>query len=251
MIPVFLKQFEAEIEKYKLDTIKIVATPIEENEILSIKESKFLGKPFLPKDMEYPKGLDGTPMILLAQINFIETPKLDNYPTQGVLQLFVSPTDWYDMEDYRILFHEDTNQEFQTDFSFLSDDIYEEIPIYCEHKLAFTKEIEYGGSQDSRFKVTFDGKDYYDFQETLIKEQQDELEIFFDSAGHKIGGYAFFTQSDPRHYDDHKKKDILLLQIDTDEQIMFGDSGVANVFINPDELKKKNFDKAYFNWDCC
>jgi uncharacterized protein YwqG len=44
---------------------------------------------------------------------------------------------------------------------------------------------------------------------------------------------------------------LLLLQIDTDNEIMFGDSGVANVFINEDDLKKKKFDKAYFNWDCC
>ncbi|MGZ4091003.1 MAG: DUF1963 domain-containing protein [Bacteroidia bacterium] len=41
------------------------------------------------------------------------------------------------------------------------------------------------------------------------------------------------------------------MQIDADDEIMFGDSGVANVFINIDELKNKNFDKAYFNWDCC
>jgi uncharacterized protein YwqG len=251
MIPVFLKQFAAEIEKYKLEAVKIVATPIEDNETLLIKQSKFLGKPFLPIEIEYPKSLNGTPMILLAQINFVEIPKLDNYPTQGILQLFVSPTDWYDMEDYSILFHEDTDQEFQTDFSFLTDDIYEESPIYCEHKLSFTKQIEYGGVQDNRFELTFGGKDYDDFQETLTKEQQEELDALFYSTGHKIGGYAFFTQSDPREYEEHKKKDILLFQIDTDDEIMFGDSGVANVFINPDELKKKNFDKAYFNWDCC
>jgi uncharacterized protein YwqG len=44
---------------------------------------------------------------------------------------------------------------------------------------------------------------------------------------------------------------VLLLQIDTDEQIMFGDSGVANVFISPEALRNKQFDQAYFHWDCC
>lgn len=69
---------------------------------------------------------------------------------------------------------------------------------------------------------------------------------------HQIGGYAYFTQSDPR---DNKmvdlKEDLLLLQIDTAEKIMFGDYGVANFFIHPEDLINKQFDKAWFNWDCC
>lgn len=48
-----------------------------------------------------------------------------------------------------------------------------------------------------------------------------------------------------------KTTDVLLLQIDTDEKIMFGDSGVAHLFISPDALKKQQFDQAYFQWDCC
>ena len=259
-IPAFLDDFKSEIEKYKLETIRVLAKPIDKNEILSIKQSKFLGKPFLPISKEYPKDKNNAPMILLAQINFDESPTLDNYPTHGILQLFISPTDWYDVEDYYILFHENPNQEFQTDFSFLTSNLYEESPIDCEHKLSFEKEIEQGGVTDFRFDLEFNGKDYYDYQDTLPKNQQNELNDLFyvvrykiggyGRVGHKIGGYAFFTQSDPREEDDIKKDDVLLFQIDTDEQIMFGDSGVANVFINIDDLKSKNFDKAYFNWDC-
>ncbi|MGZ3920265.1 MAG: YwqG family protein, partial [Bacteroidia bacterium] len=227
------------------------ATPVTDGEILPIKQSKFLGKPFLPVDKLYPKSKNGTPMIMLAQINFAEAPALENYPASGILQLFVSPTDWYDMDDYYILFHENVDQDFQTDFSFLTSDLYEESPINCEHKLTFSKEIEYGGTEDFRFQLNFNGKSYYDYQETLSKSQQEEMDKLFYTIGHKIGGYAYFTQSDPRDYDKLKKNDVLLLQIDTDDEIMFGDSGVANVFINIDELKNKNFDKAYFNWDCC
>ena len=70
-------------------------------------------------------------MILWAQINFEETPKLDHYPTKGIFQIFVSSTGWEDMDDYKILFHKDPNQEFQTEFPFLTKQLYEESPINC------------------------------------------------------------------------------------------------------------------------
>jgi uncharacterized protein YwqG len=253
MIPEFLERFRPQIEKYKLDTVRILAQPIKNGQTLNIIQSKFLGRPYIPKSQSYPICSDGTPMIMLAQINFSEIPELENYPTSGILQLFVHPTDWYNMSnrDYKILFHESNNEDYLTDFNFLTDNLYEESPVYCEHSLTFKKEIEYGGREDFRFQMDFDGLDYFDFQEKLPKAQQEQLDNLFYITGHKIGGYAYFTQSDPRDYNKNTKNDVLLLQIDTDEQIMFGDSGVANLFINLDDLKNKNFNKAYFNWDCC
>lgn len=69
--------------------------------------------------------------------------------------------------------------------------------------------------------------------------------------GHKLLGYPSFTQSDPR-YDTYAKYDTLLLQIDSDgDDIMWGDCGVANFFINKEDLKNKDFSKILYNWDCC
>ncbi|RZK04438.1 MAG: DUF1963 domain-containing protein [Flavobacterium sp.] len=251
MIPPFLEKYKAEIEKYRLETVRITATPIEGSKTLPLTQSKFLGKPYLPLDQEYPKSKNGTPMILWAQINFDEVPKLENYPTTGIFQLFVSSHDWEDMDDYKILFHKEPTKQFQTDFSFLTEELYEERPINREHELTFMKAVEYGGTEDFRFKLDFDGKDYFDFQETLTEEAIEEMDKLFSATGHKIGGYAYFTQSDPRDYDANKKDDQLVLQIDTDDEIMFGDTGVMNIFLNDADLKCQNFTKAYFNWDCC
>lgn len=253
MIPEFLDKFRTQIESYRLETIRILAHPNKDGKKLNIRQSKFLGQPYIPKSQTYPTYSDGTPMILLAQINFSETPQLDNYPQSGILQLFVHPTDWYNMEktDYKILFHESDKEEPLSDFSFLTDKLYEESPVYCEHTLTFSKEIEFGGREDFRFQMDFDGLDYFDFQETLPKEQQEQMDKLFYVIGHKIGGYAFFTQSDPRGNDEKSKHDVLLLQIDTDDEIMFGDSGVANIFLNIEDLKNRKFENAYFNWDCC
>ena len=65
-------------------------------------------------------------------------------------------------------------------------------------------------------------------------------------------GYPAFTQSDPRYYNkEYSKYNTLLLQIDTDENIMWGDSGVANFFIDKEDLENNNFNNILYNWDCC
>ncbi|WP_262916905.1 YwqG family protein [Chryseobacterium aahli] len=88
MIPEFLNEFKAQLEKYKLETIKIVATPLKNEESLPIHSSKFLGRPYLPIGMEYPKDKENKPMVLWAQINFSDIPILEGYPKHGILQFF-------------------------------------------------------------------------------------------------------------------------------------------------------------------
>jgi len=251
MLPEFLGEFRASLERYKLDYVKIAATPLPAGESLPLLQSKFLGKPFLPVGTPYPHDEKGQPMLLLAQLNFAEIPALSGFPTTGILQLFISATEWYDSEDYQVLYHATTAAEPTIDFSFLPSDLYKDSPVYTEHVLAFSAATEYGGAEDCRFDMSFGGKDYYEYQEMLTEEQKQELDDCCNNSGHRLGGYAFFTQGDPREYDASQAADVQLLQIDTDEQIMFGDSGLAHLFISPAALAAKQFDKAYFYWDCC
>jgi len=252
MIPAFLKAFYPDLLKYKLHTVRIKAMPLKNGKTLPVKKSKFLGKPYLPVTQPYPRNKFGKPMILFAQINFEEMPRLKNYPSKGILQIFTSECFWaYGNEYFLYLYHSDISQKYQTDFSFLTDDLYTDLPIHCEHRLIFSKETEYGGPEDFRFHLNFNGKSFDEFQDGLSNKELEEFDKFFRSTGHKIGGYAYFTQCDPREGEPERADDLLLLQIDTDNEIMFGDAGVANIFINIDDLKKKRFEKAYFNWDCC
>ncbi|RFP66412.1 DUF1963 domain-containing protein [Hymenobacter lapidiphilus] len=251
MLPEFLGSFRSQLEQYRLDYLKILAEPHRDAPALPLTQSKFLGTPFLPISVPYPLDELGKPMILLAQINFAETPALEPYPTHGLLQLFVSATNWYSMDDHCILYHPSLETEPQTDFSFLTPDLYEDSPIYVEHTLTFSRETEYGGTQDCRFDMTFEGLEYYEYQKTLPKAQQKQLDAYCYNTGHKIGGYALFNQQDPRDCSVATNTHVLLLQIDIDEEIMFGDSGVAHVFISPEALKSRDFEQAYFQWDCC
>jgi uncharacterized protein YwqG len=253
MIPSFLKEFKSEIEKFKLETVRITATPNINKSPLSLKQSKLLGTPFFPSTLEYPKNKLGKPLIMWAQLNFEEIPHLANFPQKGILQFFLSPVFWGDIRegDLCVFYHKDLDQKIITDFSFLEPESYEDCPIDIEHSLSFKKEVEYGSTEDIRFTPQFNNKTFYEFADSLTKGQKDELTKFFYICGHKIGGYAYFTQTDPRDYNPRIKDHLLLLQIDSDNKVMFGDAGVCNFFISEEDLINRNFKNVHFNWDCC
>ena len=74
-------------------------------------------------------------------------------------------------------------------------------------------------------------------------------DIVPDGTEHRIGGYPYFTQQDPREEDSPFTE--LLLQMNSDgDYIMWGTMGVANFFIRKEDLKEKNFEEVLYNWDC-
>lgn len=62
-----------------------------------------------------------------------------------------------------------------------------------------------------------------------------------------LRGTPFFTQYDPREADD--LDNILLFQLDSDENIVWGDCGIGQFFIRRDDLKNRRFEHAWFYWD--
>ena len=99
----------------------------------------------------------------------------------------------------------------------------------------------------------YDDKEYLSYWDIWdILEEDKEIGKKLFEAGHKIGGYPNFTQSDVRKIGDYE---ILLLQIDSEgtekNEIMWGDCGIANFFIREKDLKELNFEKVIYNWDCC
>jgi uncharacterized protein YwqG len=72
------------------------------------KETKFGGKPYIPKGFSYPR-INGEPMVLICQLNFAEIPHLDGYPESGLLQVYLEydETAMFMPESYKIVFHSD------------------------------------------------------------------------------------------------------------------------------------------------
>jgi uncharacterized protein YwqG len=245
-------------EASRVNCVEIKATPVQS---MRLDQSKFGRYPKMPVDFEYPKGSDGNYLYPLAQINFKEVPPLAGYPASGFLQFYISVTDEaYGMDftdersqkDSRVLYFEEHEVEHpKTDFSFLHDIIRAEMsPVYKPHALTFSAKEQYFGMGDIRYE-TITGKIINGICSKYPEIEDELMESLYDapgSNGHKIGGYAYFTQSDPREEDDDS---IVLLQIDSDKEIMWGDVGVANFFIHPEDLAKKDFSKVLYNWDCC
>jgi len=246
-----------EIEKSKLEYIKIEAST---NERLGLMQSKFGGLMYLPKGFAYPLDTDGRYMYPLAQINFAEVPVLNGYPEKGILEFYISNNDIYGLnlddrtkqDNFRILYFEDAEEEkAEKDFSFLKDLVFDYAPITSQMELRFLKAVDYAGISDLRFAKNF-GINFYSWTERFGDREEavfEEMSEKFSGWGHKIGGYADFTQEDPRYGPNEDW--ILLLQISSQHNdIMWGDYGVCNFFIHPNDLKNKDFSKVMYNWDC-
>jgi uncharacterized protein YwqG len=223
ILPRALARHWNEIEKTKLPFISISASPSED---LTIHKSSFGYYPCLPKGYAYPTDKDGHAMFPLAQINCSDLPVMQGYPQFGYLQFYISPNDTYGIDfdnlqsqtSFRVLYFEENEiAEYKVDFP---DDILgsEFVPIVKPHKLEFKLKEEYFGVGDVRaeegpfYLPDIAGKYPY-----IAEELEEYVWDTFATNGHKMGGYAYFTQSDPRT--DATKDYVLLLQIDSGEHI--------------------------------
>ena len=254
------------------------------NKPTSLTQSKFGGMPYWDKKMEYPKGSDGNKLYLLAQINFEEVPENDILPKKGILQFFLGDDDLYGCDfdepmiqnNFRVVFHKEADNETKEEDLFdldipttlnIPEDHY--LPIVCEVPISFEKTEVFMTHFDYRFNDIFkeiskgfgyeELKDVSDLYDSLPEEEYKEYcDICYkENVGSWLIGYPFFTQRDPRYINSAiQKYDTLLFQMDseynkeTGKEIMFGDVGVANFFINGEVLKKGDFSDIMYNWDC-
>lgn len=159
--------------------------------------------------------------------------------------------------NFKVIYYKELLPEDQlvTDFSHLNEVEEEYLPMTKELSLIFTLEQEAVSVADYAFENVFKG---LDFEEVVKVEENEEITLWdiyaetLTNEGHKIGGYAFFTQADPREDGPYKDYDTLLLQIDSEDEagIMWGDSGVGNFFIKKEDLKNGDFSNILYNWDC-
>lgn len=247
------------MEATKLQYISITATPVQ---TMTLAQSKFGHYPKIPVGFDYPSDAAGNYMYPLAQINFKEAPALPGYPVTGLLQFYISVHDELmgvdylhnqSQQNFRIHYFEEYEVEkHKTDFSFLQETMtHDASPVHKPHALQYSLKDAYVGAGDVRYEKT--GRlivEQITNQYPAIRKELEGSIYDHSNGGHKIGGYAYFAQDDPRFYNDATQDFLLLLQIDTGDEIMWGDSGVANFFIHMDDLARKDFSKVIYNWDC-
>lgn len=240
--------------KYSKESVRLKLKRVDKD--LSPTASKIGGHGFWPTGKQYPDE-----MALLIQINFEDFPNIKDFPTKGILQIFIDNDDAF---KGKVFYHDNITN-----------------PIDVSNKLTLA-EFQYSPTRDSIYSLTGTKVSqcpccwwndemselflpiFNKHMNTNIKTLPEIKRIFGEEAwdmlydkyvenaeswGTRIGGYPNFTQGDVRT-GKADEMERLIVQIDSEEGIVFGDYGIANAFISYEDLKAKRFEKAFFTWDC-
>lgn len=233
-------------------------------------ESKIGGAFYVPEGQAAPVDRHDQPMYLLAQLNFSEFPALEDFPERGLLQFFLtgsgdmygadfddptSQNDWCirylpEIPEERnvsetCIFHPEWTADTclpllgEDAFSLKASSRTQSITL-CDYRVSDTLR------RTCADLLPEDFRDVYDLDEQVSSELLKKQELY---SG-QIGGYPDFTQYDPRE-EMEDAPDILLFQLESGEDIQWGDSGVCNFFIRSEDLKNKDFSRVWYNWDGC
>ena len=256
----------------------------------SVYDTKLGGVPYLPKGYEYPSVNEGEyrgkPLRFLAQLNFEKLPHIEGFPQGGILQFYAGCdgdeligmdfSNGFNQNGFRVIYHgeviEDERQLCTAKDmpSFDMDDC--AFPFTGEFLLEPSEpDMQPISANDRRFDsalLTAYNKVYGTNCESVFgtaeknciyQHDKDLCDLLYETrsvGGTAIGGYPYFTQSDPREFGgDAGECDILLFQLDSEgsgaDEIMWGDCGVGNFFISAESLTALDFTKVLYNWDCC
>lgn len=274
----------SKVNRVKIDLSKQV------NDFLPTTSSQIGGMGYLPVGESYPAKSNGTPLVLLAQLNFkqlAETVDISQlaHPllTQGILQIYIDGTDEdysygadFDnplpSESYQVRFWQDDGLpmnvdelsqiaqrlkslevsslpfDFDTQFAMVFALSTQSCDLNCFEYASFAKHID-----DLKVGHVYDFLNFLEEQGVEnVDEHYDCYQEIANAGEHQLLGYPDFIQTDLREYEKSLQEHILLLQIETDDDndIMWGDCGVANFFIHPNDLKNQDFSKLIYNWDC-
>ena len=223
-----------------------------------ILDDKLGGKAYLPIGEEYPVDKEGKPMFLVAQFN-LKNVDLDGWPKSGVVEIFVDANlNW--PSQYVIKYFEE-GLEYQENLP----EVDSKYPIIDQPlKIVLKKAISVMPFSEHRFMDTVAEiiKDLYGEQASNFPEMDaffgnnDWPEMFINKIKNpacNVGGYADFTQQDPRDREHVEKKECLF-KLDSNlsfKHINIGDAGILFTFITEEDIKNGNFQNAVVDWDCC
>lgn len=225
-------------------------------ETYGITDSHLGGVPYLPHDGKYPMGEDGQMLWLCAQINFAQMPAMEDFPTEGILQFFLSDFD-YD-GGFGLYSGEDGTVQSQWKVCWYPkvDDTVTGQECAAKMPASWDSGEELFRVPDEPLKISFqpvgqEGVNHGDFRfdmffaDALKKrlpeeepERYEPYEIWDETPGNrehpnrkaleqiieqmkcggcKAGGYPRYEQDDPRLYGEELPAwDTLLLQLDGD-----------------------------------
>ena len=261
-----LKPVEAALAATERDVVKIELVAVDED-LPWI--SKVGGVPYLAIGEKMPVTEDGHEMVLLAQINFADVPPMAGYPERGLLQFFIvraSDEFVYGMNlgDYSV---QSLMQQHSFRVRYIAKPVSDRAQLQTvelpdtqgltphdprkPRAMRFRKARERISITDVDAEKLFGTVPYawIEREAARLRVNEDDFaeRVFANPTGSKIGGYPHFTQADPRPAGSPLR---LLLQLDSDDDMMWGDVGVAGFFIDPADLARADFSHVLYSWDC-
>lgn len=264
-VDLFLQPHRGPLDATRRPVATISLEPMDHDDV---RASKVGGRPYWQAGKPMPTASDGKPLYLLAQVNFAEVPTtLAGYPAQGLVQFFIAGNDHYgaDFESghgpdvlsvqrgYRVVYWPDVAAD-PTGRAALP---LERSPMLPHdparpRRMRFKAGEETLSASDYRFDALLGGNAYAAAEAFAASRSLDSDSLVdalwqrHSGSGHKLGGYPYFTQQDPRTRGPME----LLLQLDSDDEMMWGDVGVGGFFIAPEALAKADFSHVMYTWDC-
>jgi uncharacterized protein YwqG len=221
------------------------------------------GPVWLAAGEAWPADSEGRPMSFLAQVDFAEMPPLPDYPTSGVLQFFIARDDLYganlekpEAGKFRVIWREKPGGPGELHrarpYSDAGIDDYSPLDgVTAAQGIALKpRRTDQLPSIESWLAERDLGPLLSDRDKSehiyAFTEKQNELA----NLGHHVGGHPGFTQSDWRSEKPYQDVDRVLLNLWSDDHIMWGDSGQGQFMIRREDLLKRDFSKVFYQWDC-
>ncbi len=227
-------------------------------------QSKLGGLPYWPSGMSYPRDKHGIPLAFLAQLNCSDTSLPDDgFPDTGLLQFFIKNDASYGLapgddrghadalsdsvKNYAVIYHPEVHPLYAPA---IPDDVMDAVEDCLPYQGETALQLEPGDSYPEQT----------DFRFAEVLRQVGELpghiveylhERTSDMSAHCAGGYARFPRdNDPRQQVPEHENWRLLFQLGTDSNrhldVMWRGIGIAHFLIREEDLKKRDFSKAWF-----
>lgn len=231
-------------------------------------QSRLGGPVYLPHNMGWPTGTRGKKLLFIAQINFEEIPPMPDFPQTGILQFFVANDDLFgadfdnpEKSQVKFIFHKrfpseltlhqnlpDPSAETEDEAETYSP--FQKIDVHTNGRaLFFDTNIKDMSPDLTHWQFSDIANSLRETNEDILEALWDELELA--RPDHYLGGHICLTQRDFRYKDNYSDYDRILLQLGSDDNIMWGDMGEMSISMRKEDLAAKQFDKAIFWWDCC
>ena len=250
--------FAARLGALRLPSLQLETAP---NRPAGPGGTRIGGPAWLPDGEAWPRGRDGRPMEFLAQLDFAELPRLPDFPEAGLLQFFIARDDRFgaDYDDparseVRLIWRAEPPVGGRLHAQGPLDPLVDSSPFIDEAARATGQSLS--ATRSSRMP----SHDSVEVEKLLaqmgianaanVDDLVDPLLDMDEPPNRFVGGHPRFVQWDfrkPGFLDDY---DRVLLQLDSQSGLIWGDCGWAVFMIRRADLIARDFSRVLFSWDC-